>query len=137
MIGVVQRDKIYREQKTALRCIENKDYRMNYNKAHKENKIIKTNDIILIETLKFAYKLNNGKILPHILKYFEINTVNHNYNTRHKKDARTHKHRTAIYNKSVLNQAPYEWAKLDLNDKNKNFIKQFIADIKNKIISRY
>ena len=70
MISNTQYNKIFQEQRKALRYIENKPFITNYNKIFKNNKILKLQDIIKLETLKFSYKLNIDYLSKNIQNFF-------------------------------------------------------------------
>eukprot|EP00918_Siedleckia_nematoides_P060211 GHVU01131360.1.p1 GENE.GHVU01131360.1~~GHVU01131360.1.p1 ORF type:complete len:242 (-),score=24.81 GHVU01131360.1:838-1563(-) len=73
MLNNTQINKIYQEQKKALRYIDKKSYdNINYNNSHKHNKILKLEDIINLEILHFGLKINYNLIPNNILKYLRL-----------------------------------------------------------------
>jgi hypothetical protein len=137
MINSTQYNKIYQEQRKALRYIENKPFITNYNKIHKEKKILKLHDIIKLETLKFSFKLNKGYLPQNVTQFFDYGEAIHGYYTRNRNSARITEHKTNFYNKSILNKAVSEWLKVPVTTRNILKLKTFAKTLKNNIISEY
>ena len=136
MLTNTQINKVYQVQKKILRYIENKPYITNYNKIHKDNKILKFIDIVKLEVLKFSYKLNNNCLNKSLVNFFSIDNQTHPYNTRNRNYAQIKKHKTNIFNKSIFNKAVIEWLHVPVSLKNNEY-KTFINLIKNKLIDTY
>ena len=71
MLNITQLNKIDREHKKSVRYVTKNKYKTNYNKLYKELKILKLDDIIKSETLKFTYRVNND-LLPSSCKHYLI-----------------------------------------------------------------
>ena len=137
MINLTQKNKIAQEQKKALRYIVNSSFRINYEQIYKDNNILKVDDVIKLEIGRFSYKLNKD-ILSNKIKHFFVTGVSiHNYNTRNKNSARSLKHSTNIFNKSIFNTASVEWLKIPFSVKNANNYKTFCKNYKKYLLSNY
>jgi hypothetical protein len=76
-------NRITKLQKKAIRIISISKYNAHTEPIFKALKLLKVNDILRVQQLKFYYKFKNNK-LPHNLQLFPINhnTDFHNYTTR-------------------------------------------------------
>ena len=137
MLTNVQLNKIYQEQKRALRYIENKPYMTNYDILFKQNKLLKIKDIIELETLKFAYKINNNMMPKNINNFFENPENIHNYNTRNRRYLRTSQHKTKLYNNSIFAISQKKWLQTPNNIKTLDNIKAFANKVKEIKIAEY
>lgn len=103
----------------------------------KQNKLLKMQDIIDLEILKFAYKINNDMIPKNINNFF-VNPENiHNYNTRNRKYLRTSQHKTKLYNNSIFAVSQNKWLQTPTIIKSENNIKTFIRKLKQIKIAGY
>ncbi len=78
-----QCDRITKLQKKVIRIICPAKYNVHTEPIFKELKLLKVEDILSLQELKFYYKFKNNK-LPHYLKAFPIhfNTNIHHHETR-------------------------------------------------------
>jgi uncharacterized membrane protein len=102
-----------------------------------ENKILKLTDIIKVEILKVAFKLNNDLMPINNRIFFNTNKNAHPYNTRNRNYAKAIKHKTSQFNNSIFNKAVTEWSKLPITMKKLITVQGFKSNVKLNIIKDY
>lgn len=137
MLTNTQINRIYVEQKRAVRYIENKSYLTSSDPLFRQNKLLKIHDIIEIEILKFAFKMNNNMLPKHIYNFFDNPVSIHNYNTRNRKYFRTSQHATKLYNNSIFGVSQNKWLLIPNNIKTQYNINSFTRTLKEIKISQY
>jgi len=124
-------------QKKAVRVIKNMSYTAHTGSSFKELKILKIQDVIDLEVLKFTYSFIHRLLPAPLLTTFELNSDIHNYNTRNKQNPRPAQHKTAKFNRSYLTLSPRLWLTVLNDDKNCKTLKTFSKAIKKWKISDY
>lgn len=100
-------------------------------------KILKFDDIVKLEMLKFMYSYSQSTLPPPLMNLFHDNRDFHNYQTRHANDPRSHSCKYKIASESFLCKGPMYWSKLPNNitaSANRNI---FARKVKKYIIASY
>ena len=124
-------------QKKAVRVIKNMSYTAHTGSSFKELKILKIQDVIDLEVLKFTYSFIHGLLPLPLLTTFELNSDIHNYNTRNKDNPRPAQHKSAKFNRSYLTLSSRLWLTVPNDDKNSKTLRNFNKRIKKWKISGY
>lgn len=90
-------------------------YTRNTDPLFAKSKILKFDDIVKLEMLKFMYNYSKNNLPSPLMNLFNENRDYHDYNTRHAADPRSESYRYKIANESFLSKGPVYWSKLPPN----------------------
>ena len=129
------KNNILKLQKRAVWCIKNTSYNAHTDPLFSELNILKFEQVVKLDTLKFMYKVVNDMLPKNIQNKFILNEKIHIYNTRQKLDVHIHSTNTQIAHNSLVSHGPELWSKLDISLKNlpsmqsfKRKLKQYLND---------
>ena len=109
LITAVNKDRLLKLQKKAVRAIYNLPYYGTTVFAFKELNVLKFEDLLKLEMYKLSYLFTNDHLPYNMLRLFNANALSHAYNTRHRRNPRIEYHRTSIFHRSFLCLAPSLW----------------------------
>ena len=129
------KNNILKLQKRAMRCIKNTTYNAHTDPLFTEFNILKFEQIVKLDTLKFMYKIVNDMLPENILNKFILNKEIHTHNTRQKLDIHINPTNTQVAYNSIIFQGPELWSKLSDDIKNsitflsfKNKLKRYLNE---------
>ena len=119
--NICKKGDLTRLSKTQNKCVKLIEPRLDLNTIYSKHKILKLDELIKLEEIKFGYKQIN-KLLPNKLQYIVDHdskgltlTKKHAYNTRNKKipncpSGYHHKYRNSFLNKGIVSysNSPYQ-----------------------------
>ena len=126
---------LFKIQKKAVRHIANVQYNAPTDHLFKSLNILKFEELIQLELLKFMYRFNKNSIPEPLKHIFQTGSSFHNYNTRNKNSACVQPHKTAIFNNSFLGKGPTSWLNLCNEMKNCASLKSFTSKYKRQIFN--
>ena len=119
--SICKKGDLARLSKTQNKCVKLIELRLDLNTIYSKHKILKLDELIKLEEIKFGYKQIN-KLLPNKLQYIVDHDSKgltlmkkHAYNTRNKKipncpSGNHHKYRNSFLNKGIVSYSnlPYQ-----------------------------
>ena len=124
-------------QKKAIRLVKNVGYNSHTPPIFKELSILKFDDAVKAEHIKFMYKYENNMLPVNLNSLLKRCNEIHNYDTRYSKDPLSIKHNFAPLEASFLVKGPTLWKIVKRDEKNIKKISTFIATQKKHIINSY
>ena len=119
--GTCKKGDLVRLTRTQNKCVKLIEPRLDLNTAYRKHRIMKIDELIKLEEIKFGYRQINKSLpnrLQHIVDHDSKDltlTKNHDYNTRNKKipnlpSSHHHKYRNSFLNKGIVSfsSLPYE-----------------------------
>ena len=124
------------KQKKFIRSICNSKYNAHTDPLYKDLKILKLNQLILLEVGKLSFKLIKGYLPAPLLKSFEHDAnIERTYlNTRNSQNPLVKRHTSSIYNKCYLTKCIMLWQKLPNELKHKPTITSFTRSLKKYLL---
>ena len=140
--GICKKGDLVRLSKTQNKCVKLIEPRLDLNTIYRKHKILRIDELIKLEEIKFGYKQIN-KLLPNKLQYIVDHdskgltlTKKHAYNTRNKKipncpSSYHHKYRNSFLNKGIVS-----YSNLPYQLKSKDTISTIISGFKRAIFDQ-
>ena len=123
-------NKLFKLQKRNIRYVVGAKYNSQTKAIFKDLNLLKLNDMIELELAKFSFNFRLKKLPLSVMNLFKSNLEIHNYETRQKRDLRTGKHKTQLYNKSFLCECSKVWSALSMNIQTSENINTFVSQFK-------
>jgi len=136
-LSKAQINRMFKLQKKAIRYLDNATYNAHTSPLFKKYKILKFEDLIKLELLKFGFSYNTKALPQPIMDIFHPNSYNHLYNTRQCNFPRVHSHSTKMYNSSFLAQVPIVWQNTSNTLQRAPNLNSLIRQFKNQILDKY
>ena len=122
-------NRIFKKQKEIIRIIANAKHNAHTDPLFKKLNILKLEQLILLETNKLGYKLAYHKLPVSIYEQFQTSPEQTRYHLR-ERVPKINKHKSKLYNQSVLCKVNSEWNKLSQELKTKPTLKSFATGLK-------
>ena len=124
------RSKLSKQQKKAMRIIDNKNKAAHTDPIFNKYGILKLDDLIEFELAKFMFGYVNNSLPKPLMNLFESGGQRHAYQTRSRFFATVPKHKTSLAAKSFLVRGPSVWTTLPDNVKKSLTKKLFSKNFK-------
>ena len=134
---ISQLQKILLLQKKAIRIICHADYLSHTDPLCKTHKILKVNDIYLLNLGIFMYQLTKNELPKLFQNMFSTNNQYHNYPTRQASSYHLPRTRTLFSNKIFTNSGPKFWNSLPSDVRESNTIYTFKRKVKSISLNAY
>jgi len=130
-------NKLFVQQKKAVRIINKVSSYHHTNLLFKESKILKLPELYKFETAKYVYKFSSN-ILPKNLKTLFIKHGSfHNYNTRNRSNPCIPLHKSKITLNSICHKGPAIWHKVPNEIKSSRTLEIFKSKFKKHLLEEY
>ena len=140
--GICKKGDLTRLSKIQNKCVKLIEPRLDVNTTYKKHKILRIDQLIRLEEIKFGYKQIN-KLLPNKLQYIvdhdskgKTLMKKHAYNTRNKKILNCPSSCHQNYRNSFLNKGIVSYSNLPYQLKSNNIISTIISGFKRTIFDR-
>jgi len=104
-----QKNRLFKLQKKCVRIIGKAYYNDPSSALFKKFKILKLEDIIDLEILKFVFKYIDSTLPNSLMETYKRNCMMHNYDTRNRNNPRSHGAKSALVKNSFLGLGPSKW----------------------------
>ena len=136
MAGKGQMNKIFKLQKRCVRLINNSKFNAHTDPIFKEMKLLKLEQIIELDILKFSYKHSRNLLPNSLTNMLNRYQYTHQYNTRNRQIGQISHHSTAMFNKSFLCKINTLWVPLPSHLKNVSSLHTFSKGFANLIFNK-
>ncbi len=117
-------------QKRAVRILSNADYLAHSSELFLTHKILKLNQINILQTAIFKFKLHKDEVPTCFNTMFMANNKTHKYNTLQGNNLRTPKHNTNIVRQTLKFMGTTVWNEIPTEIRNSHSNSIFISHIK-------
>ncbi len=117
-------------QKLAVRILSNEDYLAHTTELFLNHKILKLDQINILQTTIFMFKLLNNEMLSCFNTMFMTNNKTHKYNTRFANNLRTPKHNTNFVRQTLKFMGTKVWNQIPTEIRNSHSNSIFTSHIK-------
>ena len=124
-------------QKRAIRISENASYNAHTDPLFKKLNLLKINDMINLEILKFVHKFIYGKLPKSLMLTYKLNSETHTHNTRSKNYPKQPNAKFALLRNSFVGKGPSLWQNMENNLKEIVPLKGFTKKLKHNLIELY